>query len=98
MSTSASKAIRGYAGRDPISHRKYSFHSSVRRFKKTGQFAFRGKGALAGSGHRAGESWGESKQIDPDSRVQKYSKNSPSFDEGVYQYKQKAKALSNSYK
>jgi hypothetical protein len=42
-----------------------------------------------GSGHRAGEEWGDRKGIDPTSRVQKYSKNSPSFDEGVYLSKKK---------
>jgi hypothetical protein len=45
-----------------------------------------------GSGHRAGEKWGLEKEIDPDSTVRRYGKNSPSFDEGVYQYKQSAKA------
>ena len=50
-----------------------------------------------GSGHRAGESWGETKRIDPESKVRKYSKRSPSFDQGVDNYKRSAhnKALSN---
>ncbi len=80
--------LRGYKGVDPISKRKYSRAVSIRRYKRTGKFAFRQKG----EGHRAGERWGNKKEIDPNSRVTRYSKNSPSFDEGVYQYKQGAKA------
>ena len=59
---------------------------------------YHGKGPK-GSGHRAGESWGEAKQIDPNSPVRVYSKRgrSPSFDQGVRNYKVSAhnKALSN---
>lgn len=64
---------------------------------KLKKFTYRGKGRLRGSGHRAGEEWGSIKEIDPESRVRKYSKNSPSFDEGVYKYKMEArnKALAN---
>lgn len=45
-----------------------------------------------GSGHRAGEGWGEKKKIDPDSPVRVYSKRgrSPSFDQGVRNYKVRA--------
>lgn len=92
MKTSKSKALKGYQTRDPISHRKYDFGTSINRYKKTGKIVYRGKGALRGSGHRAGENWGEAKKIDPESTETKYSKNSPSFDEGVYLYKQQAKA------
>lgn len=45
-----------------------------------------------GSGHRAGENWGDAKDIDPTSPVTKYSKNSPSFDEGVWISKRKRMA------
>lgn len=86
---------KGYAARDAISHRKYSRKTSINRFKKTGKFTYRGIGAKKGSGHEAGRKWGEAKGIDPSSRVRKYSKNSPSFDEGVYQYKSRKKALEN---
>ncbi len=59
---------------------------------------YKGKGSK-GSGHVAGESWGEKKQIDPSSPVRVYSKKgrSPSFDQGVRNYKTKAhnKALTN---
>ena len=48
---------------------------------------YRGKGRLRGSGHDAGENWGSKKNIDPNSTVRKYSKNSPSFDQGVMRYK-----------
>lgn len=90
--TSKSKALKGYKARDSVSHRKYSWKSSINRFHKTGKFVYRGKGALKGSGHRAGEAWGAEKGIDPESKVRRYSKNSPSFDEGVYKYKQSAKS------
>lgn len=73
----------GYQARDAGTHRTYSFSASVKRYKKTGKFLNR----KDGSGHLAGERWGEDKQINPESTVTKYSKNSPSFDEGVYKYK-----------
>lgn len=87
----------GYSRRDPISHRTYSRKTSLGRFQRTGKFTYVGTKVggriVYGLGHKAGEEWGEKKQIDPNSRVRKYSKNSPSFDEGVYQYKQRAKAM-----
>ena len=84
--------LKGYKARNP----RYNRSKSLARFKKTGTF----KNKIDGSGHRAGESWGEKKQIDPESRVWRYGKNSPSFDEGVYKYKKeaKAKALTNKMK
>jgi hypothetical protein len=81
------KAV-GYKRRDPVSHRKYNWKASITRYKKTGKFSY----VKDGSGHRAGEKWGADKEIDPQSTTRRYSKNSPSFDEGVYQYKQSAKA------
>ena len=52
---------------------------------------YKGKGNK-GSGHQAGEGWGESKKIDPESPTRVYSKKgrSPSFDQGVRNYKTKA--------
>lgn len=83
-----------------ITKRWKSYRKSIAKYKKTGKFTYRGKGSVKGSGHAAGESWGAKKEIDPHSRVRKYSKNSPSFDEGVYKYKQGAmsRALSNKSK
>lgn len=96
MATSRSTALKGFKGRDPISHRKSSRAGQTRRFKKTGKFTYRGTKiggkVVYGLGHKAGEDWGASKQIDPNSKIQKYSKNSPSFDEGVMKYKQSAKS------
>lgn len=98
---SKSQALKGYKGRDKISHRTYSHKTSLNRFKKTGKFTYVGTKiggkVIYGLGHKAGENWGASKGIDPNSQVRKYSKNSPSFDEGVYKYKQsaKTKALEN---
>ena len=45
-----------------------------------------------GSGHQAGESWGQAKNIDPNSPLRVYSKKgaSPSFDQGVRNYKAQA--------
>lgn len=77
---------KGYKARDAVSHRKTSLAKLVKRFK-TGKITYRGKGKLKGSGHAAGREWGERKGIDPESKVLKYSKNSPSFDEGVWQSK-----------
>lgn len=89
---------KGYQGRDSISHRRYSRQTALNRFKKTGKFTYVGtkvgNKVIYGLGHDAGEKWGEAKQIDPTSQTKKYSKNSPSFDEGVYKYKEsKKKAL-----
>lgn len=77
---------KGYKARDASTHRKTSLSTLYNRFKK-GKITYRGKGSLRGSGHAAGQAWGEKKGIDPKSQVKKYSKNSPSFDEGVWQYK-----------
>lgn len=83
----------GYSARDSVSHRKYNFATSVGRFKRTKKFTYRGtkvgKRVIYGLGHKAGEQWGNKKNIDPNSKETKYSKNSPSFDEGVYLSKQK---------
>lgn len=94
MSTSKSQALKGYAERYATSGRKvYNFNKAIKRYKKTGYFKVR----KDGSGHDAGTKWAEQKGIDPESRVHRYGKNSPSFDEGVYAYKQsaKSKALAN---
>ena len=80
----------GYKGRDPISHRRYSRATALNRAKRTGKYTYRGtkvRGKV-----KAGRNWGEDKKIDPESMVTKYSKNSPSFDEGVHQFKESAKA------
>lgn len=65
----------------------YKWGKSVKRFKKTGFF----RTVKNGSGHDAGYNWGIDKDIDPNSMQRRYSKNSPSFDEGVYQSKQARK-------
>lgn len=91
MKTSKSKAI-GYQARDAGTHRRYDFSKSIKRYKNTGKIYYRGVGSAKGSGHKAGEKWGEDKEIDPKSTVRRYSKNSPSFDEGVYLYKEKVKS------
>lgn len=86
----------GYSGRDPITHRTYSRGAAVRRFMRTGQFSYRGTKVggkvIYGLGHKAGEQWGDEKGVDPYSPETKYSKNSPSFDEGVYMSKVKRMA------
>lgn len=84
--------MKGYKARDSVSHRKTNLKALLSRFKK-GKITYRGTGKAKGSGHRAGQEWGERKGIDPNSQIKKYSKNSPSFDEGVWQYKAKEKAL-----
>lgn len=77
----------GYQRRNAVTHRKYNRKASLRHYKRTGKF----RTVSGGSGHRAGEAWGNAKGIDPDSRTTRYSKNSPSFDEGVYLSKKKRK-------
>ena len=67
------------------SRKGYNFKKSIARKIKTGHFGT----VSGGSGHRAGERWGDEKEIDPNSTQRRYSKNSPSFDEGVWLSKQK---------
>ncbi len=98
--SSKSKALKGYQARDKISHRTYNRKTSLNRYKKTGKFNYVGtkvgNKVVYGLGHKAGEEWAERKGINPTSITRKYSKNSPSFDEGVHKYKEssKKKALS----
>lgn len=66
----------------------YSWGKSISKYKKTGKFKY----VKSGEGHRAGENWGDAKEIDPESQTRRYSKNSPSFDEGVYLSKKKRMA------
>lgn len=86
--TAKSKALYKVKGRFRKAE-KQVYHRKGRVYK--------GKG-MRGSGHQAGEGWGEKKQIDPESSIRVYSKRgkSPSFDQGVRNYKAKAhnKALS----
>jgi hypothetical protein len=94
---SKTKVLKGYKAGKTIGgvfKKSYNRAKSIAHFKKTGKF----KNKIDGSGHLAGEKWAEKKQIDPHSRTRRYSKNSPSFDEGVYKYKKssKGKALQQS--
>jgi len=73
----------GYEARDSISHRKYDFGRAIRRMEKTGKVEHRNDG----KGHEAGFRWAQSKKIHWSDPATKYSKNSPSFDEGVHQWK-----------
>jgi hypothetical protein len=84
------KALRrAYIGRNRKEERQV-YHKNNR--------VYTGKKNI-GSGHRAGEGWGESKNIDPESPIRVYSVRgrSPSFDQGVRNYKTKAhnRALTN---
>ena len=85
------KEPRGYQRiwKTKFGPRQYKRKSSFRHYQRTGKF----KNVGTGSGHRAGEEWGDRKGIDPRSRTTRYSKNSPSFDEGVFLSKARRKAL-----
>lgn len=78
----AAKKMVGYQ------RKGYTWSKSVAKFKKTGKF----RNVSDGSGHAAGENWGDKKEINPESQQRRYSKNSPSFDEGVYVSKKKRMA------
>lgn len=84
MSKAKSKALekRKYIGR-LRKEEKQVYHRKGKVYK--------GKGNK-GSGHAAGEGWGEAKKIDPESPTRVYSRkgSSPSFDQGVRNYKTKA--------
>lgn len=87
--TPKSKALKGYKEVYKSSgKKKYNFHKAIRSYKRTGFF----KTKINGSGHDAGAKWAEAKQIDPHSQVRRYGKNSPSFDEGVYGYKERVRS------
>lgn len=77
-------------GKAGYKRKGYNWHKSIANYKKTGTF----KTVKDGSGHNAGYNWASAKEIDPSSKQRRYSKNSPSFDEGVYKYKQEAKTKS----
>lgn len=77
------KALKGYMRRDPVSHRTYDRDTAVKRFDKTGGFAYKDTGL----GHKLGFEWARKNKVDPHDEETKYSKNSPSFDEGVHMYK-----------
>lgn len=97
MKTKAKKMAYRYWNKPTkvgYNRRGYNFNKSVRAYKKLGSWNH----VKDGSGHKAGESWAASKGIDPSSRVTRYSKNSPSFDEGVYTYKQKMKGMATKVK
>lgn len=83
----------GYQGRDSVSHRKYDRNVALKRYEMSGKLTYRGtkRGGkvIYGLGHDAGEAWGDTKDINPFSPEHKYSKNSPSFDEGVWLSKRK---------
>jgi len=81
------KKLKKYKSNVGYNRKNYSYSKSIARFKRTGKFKY----VKSGEGHRAGENWGDDKGIDPSSQVRRYSKNSPSFDEGVYKSKQKRK-------
>ncbi len=87
MRNARAKALKGYKTKG------YSWSKSIKSFKKTGVFKTRS----GGGGHDAGYKWADRVGIDHDSKQRRYGKNSPSFDEGVYKYKQdtRAKALQN---
>lgn len=81
------KVLKGYKEKFKNGKTKYKWNKALKTYKRTGYF----KTKINGSGHDAGYKWGEAKSIDPSSRVHRYGKNSPSFDEGVYQYKKSRK-------
>jgi hypothetical protein len=79
-----------------VSRKKYNRDSSLNYYKRTGFF----KTKIDSGGHTAGFNWAKAAGIDPRERKRKYGLNSPSFDEGVYSYKERAreKALKNKMK
>lgn len=82
MKIARNKGFRNFKFGNPdkgYNRKGFSWKESIKRYKKTGVF----KTVSGGSGHEAGYRWGNAKNIDPQSMVRRYSKNSPSFDEGV---------------
>lgn len=83
--------------------KQQALYKTKGRFRQKEKQIYHKKGKVSvtkprGSGHRAGEGWGEEKKIDSESKERVYSKRgrSPSFDQGVRNYKTKVhnKALS----
>lgn len=66
-----------------VPKKKYNRDTSQAYREKTGFY----KTKINGMGHTAGFKWAESKDIDPKERRRKYGNNSPSFDEGVHEFK-----------
>jgi len=67
--------------------KKYSWEKSLDMYKRTGFF----KTKIDAMGHDAGFKWAKENKINPKERRRKYGRNSPSFDEGVYSYKEKVR-------
>lgn len=82
--------LKGYQNKN------YNRSESIAEFKKTGFFKTKDTGA----GHDMGYNWAKQNSIDYKDRKRKYSRNSPSFDEGVYAYKHDSRqeALKNRMK
>lgn len=69
-----------------VPKKKYDWDKSLNYREKTGYF----KTKINGGGHDAGYKWAKNQEISPKDRKRKYGANSPSFDEGVHEYKQNA--------
>lgn len=79
---------RGYEETNKTNdNKKYSREKSLSYRNRTGYF----KTKIDGGGHTQGYKWAESKGISHTDRKRKYGSNSPSFDEGVYEYKKKSR-------
>lgn len=85
MARSQTSRVMAKKMKNPVGYNRpgYNWESSVKRYSKTGQWNY----VKDGSGHAAGERWGA--RISPGDENNRYSKNSPSFDEGVYESKMK---------
>lgn len=79
---------RGYEETNKTNdNKKYNREKSIAYRNRTGYF----KTKIDSRGHSSGYSWAEKKGISHTDRKRKYGLNSPSFDEGVYEYKQRSR-------
>ncbi len=91
MASKMGHTLKGYEQRlkTDQGRKKYKREDSIAYRKRTGYF----KAKIDSMGHNQGFMWAKKKKIDPSDRHRKYGMNSPSFDEGVYEYKMKKRGL-----
>jgi hypothetical protein len=90
MASKMGHELKGYEQRlkTDQDRKKYNREDSLAYRKRTGYYRTK----IDSMGHHQGFLWAKKKKIDPLDRHRKYGLNSPSFDEGVHEYKMRLKS------
>ncbi len=80
--------LKGYAETlKTVPKLKYDRDKSLAYRERTGFF----KTKIDSGGHTAGYKWAKKQEVSPKERKRKYGRNSPSFDEGVHEFKMRTR-------